>query len=674
MKQPLPKVRDLLLFTVFFLSSISLFAQDCTEFVPPNDPTGMVFSTTTNDGYTTGRGLIFEVMSNVTVGQVGLFHDVTGVTISFNLAEINGTTGDVRVGQNILVSGSQTFTTTGLEFVDFTFTPITLVPGQLYHLEFSHPDAANQNFFYDNDNVAWMQGDFMMLEGTQNGTASNFVVSGMRICGPSNIPPVAATFNMACDGVEMASQSGTVNSDLIWYEFIYDGSASVVTFNTAGSDHDTEIGLYDASGNLIESDDDGLGFPLSLIERTDLTAGTYYVVTGDFNTTFGATDFNVTAGSGGGPNTVNISLNCGPEIVATVNLDCGSSTATEIDPLASGEVILYEVIFDDLTFGGVSLTADTEGSDFDTELGLYDAAGTLLAVDDDGGTGLLSLVSTNAGFEQGDTFYVAVGGFNTIFDDDFVIIPGSSNGTATVNFEVVCTDVPVVEETVTIDCLNELTAQATGEIDSDLAWFAVNFQGYGTGDLVVNTEGSTNDTELGLYDSAGNLIDNDDDGGTGLLSMVSAADLPAGTYYVVVGDFNTSFGSTGFSVSPGTGGGDIVVNFAVEGCEICQDVTVSLDADGMASVDPDEVVVDENDVLPESAVVSLSQSDFTCDDLGDNTVTATVSAQGLTGFGDGEPFDQADWVFDFQLDDGDETADFSFPDDETLVVETTSPG
>ncbi|MEL6803385.1 MAG: hypothetical protein AAFO91_06300, partial [Bacteroidota bacterium] len=62
------------------------------------------------------------------------------------------------------------------------------------------------------------------------------------------------------------------------------------------------------------------------------------------------------------------------------------------------------------------------------------------------------------------------------------------------------------------------------------------------------------------------------------------------------------------------------------------------------------------------------------DDLGDNTVTATVSAQGLTGFGDGEPFDQADWVFDFQLDDGDETADFSFPDDETLVVETTSPG
>ncbi|MEL7376804.1 MAG: hypothetical protein AAFN65_07595, partial [Bacteroidota bacterium] len=51
------------------------------------------------------------------------------------------------------------------------------------------------------------------------------------------------------------------------------------------------------------------------------------------------------------------------------------------------------------------------------------------------------------------------------------------------------------------------------------------------------------------YDSDGNLIDNDDDGGSGLLSSLSAVGLSAGTYYLAIGEFNTNFGGANFNVT-----------------------------------------------------------------------------------------------------------------------------
>lgn len=51
-----------------------------------------------------------------------------------------------------------------------------------------------------------------------------------------------------------------------------------------------------------------------------------------------------------------------------------------------------------------------------------------------------------------------------------------------------------------------------------------------------------------VYDANGNLLDNDDDGGTGLLSSVTLENLEAGTYYIATGAFNTSFNDL-FNVS-----------------------------------------------------------------------------------------------------------------------------
>ena len=90
--------------------------------------------------------------------------------------------------------------------------------------------------------------------------------------------------------------------------------------------------------------------------------------------------------------------------------------------------------------------------------------------------------------------------------------------------------------------------------------------------------GAAYDSELAIYDAAGNKIAEDDDGamGTGFYSMLSfgaadpladsvdtsntgpgenGASLPAGTYTIVVGGFNTVFGSTIGGITAGAAAG-----------------------------------------------------------------------------------------------------------------------
>lgn len=95
--------------------------------------------------------------------------------------------------------------------------------------------------------------------------------------------------------------------------------------------------------------------------------------------------------------------------------------------------------------------------------------------------------------------------------------------------------------------------------------------------LDIDTEGSalapSNDTEVGIYDSLGNLRASDDDDGSGLMSALSfGATFPtrpatgtgvafngrdgtllAGTYYLSVSGFNTTFGATNWTVTSTSG-------------------------------------------------------------------------------------------------------------------------
>lgn len=88
-----------------------------------------------------------------------------------------------------------------------------------------------------------------------------------------------------------------------WFSFELAGGAGALPWeislagstNTGGSfgDDDTEIGLYDAAGNLIATNDDedfGNGILTSLLDSAGVGAladGEYFIAVGNFNTTFG---------------------------------------------------------------------------------------------------------------------------------------------------------------------------------------------------------------------------------------------------------------------------------------------------------------------------------------------------------------------------------------------------
>jgi hypothetical protein len=150
-------------------------------FIPPNDPTGHVFTTNFNDDYSGGRGIVFTMAGNATINSVGIYQNLTNVTLNYSVALVLSATGQVNAGQTILRSGSMVVTTSGLQFIDFSFADLQLVAGNNYHIEFSFVGNSNENFFYNNNNVVWTQGLFTNLDGTRIGNTENSVVPAIRL-------------------------------------------------------------------------------------------------------------------------------------------------------------------------------------------------------------------------------------------------------------------------------------------------------------------------------------------------------------------------------------------------------------------------------------------------------------------------------------------------------------
>lgn len=146
-------------------------------------------------------------------------------------------------------------------------------------------------------------------------------------------------------------------------------------------------------------------------------------------------------------------------------------------------------------------------------------------------------------------------------------------------FSVSAMAVPVV--VADLGNLNGDTTGITGTLAAnEVQWYSFTADGFTYLDITTIADSSL-DTEIGLYDAAGNRIANDDDDGTGLRSTLSFGvgsglmlgdpfnlggdgiangedgPLAAGTYYIAVGEFNVTFNDTGFdAVSTGfdTGG------------------------------------------------------------------------------------------------------------------------
>ncbi|MEO1583165.1 MAG: hypothetical protein AAFR96_01180 [Planctomycetota bacterium] len=154
-------------------------------------------------------------------------------------------------------------------------------------------------------------------------------------------------------------------------------------------------------------------------------------------------------------------------------------------------------------------------------------------------------------------------GGDSLFFNALQTFPGSSanwdNINITLGFDV------VGQPSVVADLgsnPNGMTTAAIGEAEVQFFSFEVA-GGAGAQPWSLSLAGSTNtggafgdnDTEIGLYDSAGNLIatnDDEDFGNDILTSALSSDDVGAladGQYFIAVGNFNTTFGESAFDVT-----------------------------------------------------------------------------------------------------------------------------
>lgn len=164
-------------------------AQAQITFVPPNDPTGAVLTTNSNDAWSTSRGVVFQATANQTINSISLYQDLTGIMVNYEIDQTPSATGNIGSGKIVLRSGSGTFTTSGLQFITFSIAPLQLVAGNFYQVRFDFVGNSNQNFFYNNNNIAFSQPGFSQIDGTAGDDTGNSVMPRIQLGTTS--PPVA---------------------------------------------------------------------------------------------------------------------------------------------------------------------------------------------------------------------------------------------------------------------------------------------------------------------------------------------------------------------------------------------------------------------------------------------------------------------------------------------------
>lgn len=209
---------------------------------------------------------------------------------------------------------------------------------------------------------------------------------------------------------------------------------------------------------------------------------------------------------------------------------------------------------------GAPLNFDTFGSNFNTELAIYDLFGTLLHENDDAGGGLQSEISIPGGLPEG-AYYAVLAGNDVIFDPGPLVSTGGAVGDYVVNY-------------LRGGFASGLQTGTTtaGSETQETQWFRFSIVGLpdpvidlGTiananEPLEINSLTSGFDTELGLFDSSGFVFAINDDGGGTLQSVMNFENgLSAGTWFMALGGFDTFYGD-GFAVTAGVSGGSYTLN------------------------------------------------------------------------------------------------------------------
>lgn len=253
-----------------------------------------------------------------------------------------------------------------------------------------------------------------------------------------------------CEPVDLTVASGHLGAGAFGlFNFTLErdvGAGESLKIGTAGSNFDTEIALYDRLGRLVATNDNisprNRLSELSFGGVNALAAGHYTVALSGFNTIFRTGDIVPGSGKEGDfqltiQSTQSVAL---PLISSYLAMD-GHILPNSIEEIQLGQgwleahgVRQFDFILQEDLSSGDWLAIHTQGSGFDTEIGLYDARGKLLAKNDnlnprDPQSRLsFGLDGDSGGGLSAGAYTVLLGGFNTIFREDLVTQSSFNHG------------------------------------------------------------------------------------------------------------------------------------------------------------------------------------------------------------------------------------------------------
>ena len=282
---------------------------------------------------------------------------------------------------------------------------------------------------------------------------------------------------------------------------------------------DTVGYLYDSDGTELATDDNGGANMNFDVSAQITTAGTYYIRV-------------VSEGSATGRYTLTVtttSSEYGNAFTSATPITSGTAISGNIDPGTNADYFSIQ-----LAEGGM-LRAKTTGG-LDTVGTIYNSGETQVATDDNSGTDMnfdVSYSVTSAG-----TYYIRV--------------EGSATGryTLTVTF---ITDDHGNERASATSVTSGTAAVGNIETGDDEDYFSIQVPD--TNDLTTLTATTTGnvDTVGYLYDSRGNQLATDDNGGMDMNFSVSAQVITSGTYYIRVVSKGSATGMYSLTVTAAAG-------------------------------------------------------------------------------------------------------------------------
>ncbi|MEM9382362.1 MAG: hypothetical protein AAGB93_20585, partial [Planctomycetota bacterium] len=334
----------------------------------------------------------------------------------------------------------------------------------------------------------------------------------------------------------------------LWYAYtaVLDGTLNV---ETCGSGFDTRIEIYDdCMGDELDCNDDSCGLQSAL--SIGVTGGaTYYIRVAGWNGDTGMGMLTVDGPAipdecaGADPIFANSPV-AFDTTIATPSADAWDCTGNTSNDLWYSFIAPADFM----------ATATTCGlANYDTRLEVFEGTcGALVSLDcNDDACGTRSEVNWMA--TMGTEYFVRVGGFNAGAQGQGELLllgppPVLPNDDCIGAFDLL-NGIPEMFDNTLATSNAGAPAWACGGSSSAALDLWYTFTPLADGSVTVDTEGSTGDTRLSVYEGTCGglaLIECNDDGGTGLLSSITFAGVGGTTYFARVAGFGDDVIDMGF--------------------------------------------------------------------------------------------------------------------------------